>query len=50
MLKILKIYQQKFLLECLYKNYIYANISDLNNKNCIIGDQDKKLNREFYGI
>ncbi len=35
--------QKRFLLECLDKNHLYVNYSEIDD------EEDKKLNREFYG-
>lgn len=40
--------QKKFLKECLDKNNLYVNLSEIEDKDYGISKEDKKLNREFY--
>ena len=40
--------QKKFLLECLDKNHLYVNYSDIDDEEYGVSEEDKKLNREFY--
>jgi len=40
--------QKKFLLECLDKNHLYVNYSEIDDEEYGVSDEDKKLNREFY--
>lgn len=42
--------QKKFLLECLDKNHLYVNYSEIDDEEYGVSDEDKKLNREFYKI
>jgi len=41
--------QKKFLLECLDKNHLYVNFSEMDDKDYGISKEDKELNKEFYG-
>lgn len=41
--------QKRFLLECLDKNHLYVNYSEIEDKEYGVSEEDKKLNREFYG-
>jgi adenine-specific DNA-methyltransferase len=41
--------QKRFLLECLDKNHLYVNYSEIDDEEYGISEEDKKLNREFYG-
>jgi adenine-specific DNA-methyltransferase len=40
--------QKRFLLECLDKNHLYVNYSEIDDEEYGISEDDKKLNREFY--
>ncbi len=40
--------QKRFLLECLDKNHLYINYSEIDDKEYGVSEEDKKLNREFY--
>jgi len=40
--------QKKFLLECLDKNHLYVNYSEIDDEEYGVSEEDKKLNREFY--
>jgi adenine-specific DNA-methyltransferase len=40
--------QKKFLLECLDKNHLYVNYSEIDDEEYKVSEEDKKLNREFY--
>ncbi len=40
--------QKLFLIECLDKNLLYVPLSEIDNKEFGISDEDKALNREFY--
>jgi len=40
--------QKKFLLECLDKNHLYINYSEIDDEEYGVSKEDKKLNREFY--
>ena len=41
--------QKKFLYECLDKNHLYINYSEIDDKEYGVSAEDKKLNKEFYG-
>jgi adenine-specific DNA-methyltransferase len=41
--------QKRFLLECLDKNHLYVNYSEIDDEEYGVEEEDKKLNREFYG-
>jgi len=41
--------QRRFLLECLDKNHLYVNYSEIDDEEYGVSEEDKKLNREFYG-
>jgi hypothetical protein len=36
------------LLECLDKNHLYANYSEIDDEGYQISDENKKINKEFY--
>jgi len=40
--------QKSFLLECLDKNHLYINYSEIDDEEYRVTNEDKKLNREFY--
>ena len=40
--------QKFFLMECLDKNLLYVPLSEMNNKEFEVSEEDKKLNAEFY--
>lgn len=40
--------QKRFLLECLDKNHLYVNYSEIDDEEYGVSTEDKKLNREFY--
>ncbi len=40
--------QKRFLLECLDKNHLYVNYSEIDDEEYGVGKEDKKLNGEFY--
>ena len=40
--------QKKFLLECLDKNHLYANYSEIDDEEYGVSEEDKRLNKEFY--
>jgi adenine-specific DNA-methyltransferase len=42
--------QKRFLLECLDKNHLYVNYSEIDDEEYGISEEDKKLNREFYNF
>ena len=41
--------QKRFLRECLDKNHLYVNYSEIDEEYGV-SEEDKKLNREFYKI
>ena len=41
--------QRKFLIECLDKNQLYVNLSEIEDKEYRVSKEDIKLNKEFYG-
>ena len=41
--------QKKLLAELLNKNQLYVNLSEINNEDFKVSDEDKELNRLFYG-
>lgn len=40
--------QKRFLIECLDKNLLYIPLSEIDNEEYNISDEDKRLTREFY--
>ena len=40
--------QKRFLLECLDKNHLYVNYSEIDDEEYRISKEDKKLNKRFY--
>ena len=40
--------QKRFLLECLDKNHLYVNYSEIDDEEYKVSKDDKKLNKEFY--
>ena len=40
--------QKRFLIECLDKNLLYVPLSDIDNADYNVSDEDKRLTREFY--
>lgn len=40
--------QKKFLLECLDKNHLYVNYSEMDDEEYEVSKEDKKLNKGFY--
>ncbi len=42
--------QKQVLLECLDKNHLYVNYSEIDDTTYKVSTEDKKLNREFYGF
>jgi len=40
--------QKKFLLECLDKNHIYVNYSEIDDEEYGVSEENKRINREFY--
>ena len=41
--------QKRFLLECLDKNHLYINYSEIDDEEYGVSEEDKKLNKEIYG-
>ena len=42
--------QKRFLFECLDKNHLYVNYSEIDDEEYGISEEDKKLNKGFYGV
>jgi adenine-specific DNA-methyltransferase len=40
--------QKRFLLECLDKNHLYVNYSEIDDEEYGVSGKDKKLNKDFY--
>jgi adenine-specific DNA-methyltransferase len=40
--------QKRFLLECLDKNHLYVNYSEIDDEEYGVSEEDKKVNNEFY--
>ncbi len=40
--------QKRFLYECLDKNHLYVNYSEIDDEEYGVSEGDKKINREFY--
>lgn len=40
--------QKRFLIECLDKNLLYVPLSDIDNADYHVSEEDKRLTREFY--
>lgn len=40
--------QKRFLIECLDKNLLYVPLSDIDNDDYNVSEEDKRLTREFY--
>jgi len=41
--------QKRFLLECLDKNHLYVDYSEIDDEEYEVGEAEKKLNKMFYG-
>ena len=41
--------KKKFLFECLDKNHLYANLSEIDDEEYNISQKDKELNKQFFG-
>ena len=41
--------QKKLLAELLNKNQLYVNLSEIDDADFAVSEEDKKLNRSFYG-
>jgi len=42
--------QRRFLLECLDKNQLYVNLSEIDDKDYGVSNEDKVLNKKFYHL
>ncbi|MDU2591597.1 MAG: site-specific DNA-methyltransferase [Paeniclostridium sordellii] len=42
--------QKEFLIEILDKNHLYVNLSEIEDITYNVSEEDKKLNKEFYGL
>ncbi|HUS48681.1 MAG TPA: site-specific DNA-methyltransferase [Candidatus Paceibacterota bacterium] len=42
--------QKKFLIECLDKNQLYINLSEIDDTENEISEEDKKLNKQFHEV
>lgn len=42
--------QKRFLLETLDHNALYVNLSEMDDADYAVGDEDKRLNAQFYGL
>ena len=42
--------QKEFLIEILDKNHLYVNLSEIDDITYNVSDEDKRLNKEFYGL
>lgn len=42
--------QKRFLLEMIDKNHLYVNLSEMDDETYGVSEEDKQLNRVFYGI
>lgn len=42
--------RKRYLLECLDKNHLYVNYSEIDDEEYGVDEKDKKLNKEFYNI
>ncbi|MDD3734968.1 MAG: site-specific DNA-methyltransferase [Candidatus Pacebacteria bacterium] len=40
--------QKRFLLECLDKNHLYINYSEIDDEEYGVSEEDKEINKEFY--
>ena len=40
--------QKKFLLQCLDKNHLYVNYSEIDDEKYGVSEEDKRINKEFY--
>jgi adenine-specific DNA-methyltransferase len=41
--------QKRFLLECLDNNHLYVNYSEIDDEEYGVSEEDKRVNKEFYG-
>jgi len=42
--------KKKFLIECLDKNQLYVNLSEIDDSEYEISKEDKELNKQFYEV
>jgi len=42
--------QKRFLLECLNKNHLYVNYSEIDDEEYRVSKGDKRVNKEFYQV
>ncbi len=42
--------QKEVLMKCLDKNHLYVNLSEMDDATYEISDEDKEMNRKFYGL
>jgi adenine-specific DNA-methyltransferase len=42
--------QKELLIECLDKNHLYVNLSEMDDETYNISDEDKAMNNIFYGL
>ena len=42
--------QKKVLIECLDKNHLYVNLSEMDDATYEISEEDKEMDRKFYGL
>ncbi len=42
--------QKEVLIECLDKNHLYVNLSEMEDSTYQISNEEKEMNRKFYGI
>jgi hypothetical protein len=42
--------QKRFLMEVLDKNALYVNLSEMDDETYGVSEEDKRLNRQFYGL
>jgi len=41
--------QKRFLIECLDKNQLYVNLSEIEDTEYSVSKEDRELNKNFYG-
>ena len=41
--------QKKLLMELLDKNQLYVNLSEIEDEDFSVSEEDKRLNKQFYG-
>ena len=41
--------QKNFLLKSLDKNHLYVNLSEIDDEEYDISEEDKEMNKQFYG-